>query len=101
MSRAAAADFRLVGYASTRAAARVRIYVPAQRALSATSAVLVQPAPGHFDFAGRPLGLQPASSRLAARVRAHLLGRPVSRRLADIPFQPVSYHGDPAGSQQR
>ena len=101
MRRTTAAEFRLVGYASTRQAARVRIYIRAERAVTATSAVLMQPAPGDFDFVGRPLGLEPAPSGLAARVRAHLLGRPVCRRLAMLPFQPVSYHGDTAVSEHR
>ena len=83
--------FRLVGYASTRKLGRVRIYVSADRTPSPTSEILVQTMPGRFDLNGDPLLLHRAPHPLTVRVRAHLLARPLSGRVAEMPFQPVAY----------
>jgi hypothetical protein len=81
--------YRLVGYSQTRDLGRVRVYVPADAA-PGLSAVYLTGMSAPFDYAGQPLQLRPAPSSLAARVRAHLLGRPAPSYCATVPFEPLA-----------
>ena len=83
------ATYQLVGYSQTQELGRVRIYILADAPVTAHSWVYITPMSAPFDGMGQPLQLRPASSTLAARVRAHLLSRAPPAYVAAAPFEPL------------
>jgi hypothetical protein len=68
--------YRLVGYATMPDTRRLRVYIDADAPVTSLMDVMVQAAPGRFDYCGEPLGLRPAPDDLAGSVRSYLLRQP-------------------------
>jgi hypothetical protein len=88
-SPAKLSSYRLVGHATMPDGQRLRVYVDAEAPVTPLTAVLLQAAPGTFDYDGRPLGLQRAPDELSQLVRAHLLGQPATVNRRGATFQAV------------